>query len=116
MEALQLGKTVTDVAVEASTLLAFQALGYRRPTQNQQEAIRAFVSGRDILSLYSCQQVSLVRRAFVSLLFLCSIVVVSAALNGKPHFVKDVFKRYQTSLRGARVGGWGRDYVTSTWN
>ena len=47
---MQLGETVNEVAAEASILLAFQALGYGRPTRDQQEAIRAFVSGRDILS------------------------------------------------------------------
>ena len=46
MEALPVGKTVIEVAVEI--WLAFQALSYERPTQDQQEAIRAFVIGRDI--------------------------------------------------------------------
>ena len=47
---MRLGENVNEVAVEASILLAFQVLGYGRPTLDQQEAIRACVSGRDILS------------------------------------------------------------------
>ena len=51
MEVPRLGKTVTEVAFEAFILLAFQALGYERPTQEQKEAIRAFVSGSDVMVL-----------------------------------------------------------------
>ena len=114
MEVPRLGKSVTEVAVEASLLLAFQTLGYERPTKDQQEAIRAFVSGRDVLVLLPTGSGKSLCFVALPLVFDSlrntagrdstihhSIVVVISPMTA---LMKDQVAKYGSSLRCAYLG------------
>ena len=119
MEIPRLGKKVNQDIVDASIWLSFQRLGYEKPTEEQSQVIREFVSGQDVLVIlptgsgkslcffalplvFDC-----LRRTADSLTVMdssihCSIVVAISPLTA---LMKNQVAKYGRSLRCAFIGG-----------